>query len=582
MDKPVLLTVDDDPAVSRAVARDLRRQYGDRHRIVRAESGAQALEALAELHERGEQVAVLIADQRMPQMDGVAFLEQAAHRYPRAKRVLLTAYADTGAAIRAINDVDIDHYLLKPWDPPEERLYPVLDSLITAWETAPVPDESWATVIGARFSAPSFELRDFLANNGVPYRWYDVGQAEARRLLRETGTTEADVPVVIAPDSTVLRGPSKGELAEYVGLSVTASDDLYDVVIVGGGPAGLGAAVYAASEGLRTLLVERQATGGQAGQSSRIENYLGFPDGISGSQFIGRARRQALKFGAEIVSTRDVTGLHVDGDVRTISCDGDVVARGHAVVLATGVSYRTLDAPGLAELTDRGVYYGAALTTGPDTRDQDVYIVGAANSAGQAAVFFSRYARRVIILVRGAGLEASMSHYLIEQLEQIPNVEVRVRTEVSRAHGTGRLRELTLRDRDSGTEETVPASWLFVFIGASPRTGWLDGSGVRRDRDGYILTGGELLDDCDGELDGWSRPPFVQETAVPGVFAAGDSRAASVKRVASAVGEGAMTVMLVHRYLDTLDTRKPGEDPGGPGAAATPADTRTPATEGSR
>ncbi|MFE3199879.1 FAD-dependent oxidoreductase [Embleya sp. NPDC055664] len=582
MDKPVLLTVDDDPAVSRAVARDLRRQYGDRHRIVRAESGAQALEALAELHERGEQVAVLIADQRMPQMDGVAFLEQAAHRYPRAKRVLLTAYADTGAAIRAINDVDIDHYLLKPWDPPEERLYPVLDSLITAWETAPVPDESWATVIGARFSAPSFELRDFLANNGVPYRWYDVGQAEARRLLRETGTTEADVPVVIAPDSTVLRGPSKGELAEYVGLSVTASDDLYDVVIVGGGPAGLGAAVYAASEGLRTLLVERQATGGQAGQSSRIENYLGFPDGISGSQFIGRARRQALKFGAEIVSTRDVTGLHVDGDVRTISCDGDVVARGHAVVLATGVSYRTLDAPGLAELTDRGVYYGAALTTGPDTRDQDVYIVGAANSAGQAAVFFSRYARRVIILVRGAGLEASMSHYLIEQLEQIPNVEVRVRTEVSRAHGTGRLRELTLRDRDSGTEETVPASWLFVFIGASPRTGWLDGSGVRRDRDGYILTGGELLDDCDGELDGWSRPPFVQETAVPGVFAAGDSRAASVKRVASAVGEGAMTVMLVHRYLDTLDTRKPGHDPGGPADAPTPTDTRTPATEGSR
>ncbi|MGC0415753.1 FAD-dependent oxidoreductase [Embleya sp. AB8] len=575
MDKPVLLTVDDDPAVSRAVARDLRRQYGDRHRIVRAESGAQALEALAELHERGEQVAVLIADQRMPQMDGVAFLEQAAHLYPRAKRVLLTAYADTGAAIRAINDVDIDHYLLKPWDPPEERLYPVLDSLITAWETAPVPDESWATVIGARFSAPSFELRDFLANNGVPYRWYDVTQAEARRLLRETGTTEADVPVVIAPDSTVLKAPSKGELAEYVGLSVTASDDLYDVVIVGGGPAGLGAAVYAASEGLRTLLVERQATGGQAGQSSRIENYLGFPDGISGSQFIGRARRQALKFGAEMVSTRDVTGLGVDGDVRTVSCDGDIVARGHAVVLATGVSYRTLDAPGLAELTDRGVYYGAALTTGPDTRDQDVYIVGAANSAGQAAVFFARYARRVIILVRGAGLEASMSHYLIEQLAQIPNVEVRVRTEITRAHGTGRLRELTLRDRDSGKEETVPASWLFVFIGASPRTAWLDGSGVRRDRDGYILTGGELLDDCDGELDGWQRPPFVQETAVPGVFAAGDSRAASVKRVASAVGEGAMTVMLVHRYLDTLDTRTPAD-------TATPTDTRTPAKEGSR
>ncbi|GAA2302086.1 FAD-dependent oxidoreductase [Streptomyces hawaiiensis] len=548
--RTVIMTVDDDPGVSRAVARDLRRRYGASYRIVRAESGASALDALRELKLRGDLVAVILADYRMPQMNGIEFLEQALDVYPGARRVLLTAYADTNAAIDAINVVDLDHYLLKPWDPPEEKLYPVLDDLLQAWRSSdfrPVPSTK---VVGHRWSSRSSDVREFLARNQVPYRWYSADEPEGRRLLAAAGEDGMRLPVVITPDGTPLVAPEAVDLAARVGLATTPTADFYDLVVIGGGPAGLGAAVYGASEGLRTVLVERSATGGQAGQSSRIENYLGFPDGVSGAQLTDRARRQAAKFGAEILTAREVTALEVNGAARIVRfSDGSAVAA-HSVILATGVSYRQLAAPGCEELTGCGVYYGSALTEAPSCQDQDVYIVGGANSAGQAAMYLSRGAKSVTLLVRGESLTASMSHYLIQQIEESPNIQVRARTVVESAHGDGRLERLTLRDVDSGQTEQVDARWVFVFIGAAPRTDWLDGT-VLRDERGFILAGPDLTPDGrppeDWELD---RPPYHLETNVPGVFVAGDARSESAKRVASAVGEGAMAVMLVHRYLE--------------------------------
>ncbi|MFJ7333280.1 FAD-dependent oxidoreductase [Streptomyces sp. NPDC101110] len=548
--RTVIMTVDDDPGVSRAVARDLRRRYGASYRIVRAESGASALDALRELKLRGDLVAVILADYRMPQMNGIEFLEQALDVYPGARRVLLTAYADTNAAIDAINVVDLDHYLLKPWDPPEEKLYPVLDDLLQAWRSSdfrPVPSTK---VVGHRWSSRSSGVREFLARNQVPYRWYSSDEPEGRRLLAAAGEDGMRLPVVITPDGTPLVEPEHVDLAARVGLATTPTADFYDLVVIGGGPAGLGAAVYGASEGLRTVLVERSATGGQAGQSSRIENYLGFPDGVSGAQLTDRARRQAAKFGAEILTAREVTALEVNGAARIVRfSDGSAVAA-HSVILATGVSYRQLAAPGCEELTGCGVYYGSALTEAPSCQDQDVYIVGGANSAGQAAMYLSRGAKSVTLLVRGESLAASMSHYLIQQIEESPNIQVRARTVVESAHGDGRLERLTLRDVDSGHTEQVDAQWVFVFIGAAPLTDWLDGT-VLRDERGFILAGPDLTPDGrppeDWELD---RPPYHLETNVPGVFVAGDARSESAKRVASAVGEGAMAVMLVHRYLE--------------------------------
>jgi thioredoxin reductase (NADPH) len=548
--RPVILTVDDDPGVSRAVARDLRRKYGEGHRIVRAESGAVALDALRQMKLRGEPVAVLLADYRMPEMNGIEFLEHAMDVYPRARRALLTAYADTGAAIDAINVVDLDYYLLKPWDPPEEKLYPVVDSLLESWRASdprPVPE---LKVVGHRWSARSSEVREFLARNQVPYRWYPADEPEGMRLLDAAEADGMSLPVVITVDGEVLVEPSDAELAARVGLATTPSAEFYDLVVIGGGPAGLGAAVYGASEGLRTVLVERMATGGQAGQSSRIENYLGFPDGVSGAQLTDRARRQAAKFGAEVLTTREVVGLEVRGPARTVRFSDGTGVDAHSVILATGVAYRRLAAPGLDELTGRGVFYGSALTEATSCAGQDVYVVGGANSAGQAAVYLARGAKSVTIVIRGPSLRKSMSHYLVEQIGRVPAIRVRTCTEIAEAHGDNHLERLTLRDSDTGETEVVDAQWLFVFIGAAPLTDWLDGV-VHRDERGFILAGPDLA--AAGErLAGWplDRAPYHLETSVPGIFVAGDVRAESAKRVASAVGEGAMAVMLVHRYLE--------------------------------
>jgi thioredoxin reductase (NADPH) len=551
MSRAAMLTVDDDPAVSRAIARDLRRQYGEEYQVIRASSGAEALDALRELKLRGGRVAVVVADYRMPQMNGIEFLEQAMDLFPNARRALLTAYADTDAAIQAINVVDVDHYLLKPWDPPEEKFYPVVDAMLASWRETGDREVDEIKVVGHRWSRPSHQVREFLARNLVPYRWYAADEPEGRRLLEAAGVGPEAIPLVVTPDGRALVAGTAAEVAAAVGLSTAPVLDFYDLIIIGGGPAGLGAAVYGASEGLRTVLVERKAIGGQAGESSRIENYLGFPDGVSGAQLTERARRQATKFAAEVLTTRDVVGLDARGPARVVRFGDGTELSAHAVIVATGVAYRPLAAPGVAELTGRGVYYGSASTEGPSCADTDVYIVGGANSAGQAALFFSRYARSVTLVVRGDSLERSMSFYLIQQLTATGNIQVRTGTEVVQAHGSTHLEALTLCDGKHGTRETVVAGHLFVFIGAEPRTDWLDGA-VARDPRGFVYTGPDLLTGGRRPA-GWDRErdPFYLECSVPGIFAAGDVRANSVKRVASAVGEGAMAVTLVHTYLET-------------------------------
>ncbi len=551
MAQPVMLSVDDDPAVSRAIARDLRQRYGSSYRVRRAESAADALAALRELALRNERVGLLLADQRMPAMDGVQFLREARAIFPSARRVLLTAYADTEAAIAAINEADVHYYLLKPWDPPEDRLYPVIDDLLDDWVAEEPPSFEGVRVVGHRFSARAHEVKDFLARNQVPFRWYDLeGDGEASRLLTAVGARTDGLPVVVTPDGTALHSPTPADVASAIGLTTTPGLPFYDLIVVGGGPAGLGAAVYGASEGLRTVLVEREAIGGQAGQSSRIENYLGFPSGLSGGDLARRAATQARRFGAELLLVSEVRGLEVCGPARVVHlADGNKLSA-HAVLITTGVSYRRLDVPGVENLTGRGIYYGAATTEAVSCMNDVVYIVGGANSAGQAAVFFSRYARKVVMFVRGETLERSMSHYLIQQLAERPNVEVRTNVEVVAARGESQLEGLTIADRSTGATEELPASWLFVFIGAAPRTNWL-GDVVRRDERGFIITGPDL--EVDGRPPpGWplERDPYYLEASVPGVFAAGDVRHQSVKRVASAVGEGAMAVTLIHRYLE--------------------------------
>jgi thioredoxin reductase (NADPH) len=550
--RTAILTVDDDPGVSRAIARDLRQRYGQQRRIVRAESGPAALDALKELRLRGDEVAVILADYRMPQMNGVEFLEAAMQTYPAARRVLLTAYADTNAAIEAINVVDLDYYLLKPWDPPEEKLYPVIDEQLAAWQAEYRQPVHVTKVVGHRWSARSTEVREFLARNQVAYRWFPSDEPDGQRLLAAADADGLTLPVVITPDGTAMIAPSDVELASRVGLTTTPAKDFYDLVVIGGGPAGLGAAVYGASEGLRTVLVERTATGGQAGQSSRIENYLGFPDGVSGAQLTDRARRQAAKFGAEVLTTREVVGLDVKGSARGVRFADGSTLDAHTIILATGVSYRQLGAPGLNDFTGRGVYYGSALTEATACVGRDIYIVGGANSAGQAAVYLSRHAKSVTLLVRGSSLERSMSYYLIQQIAGIDNINVRTCTEVTAAHGDDHLEHLTLRDTSTGSTETVDAQMLFVFIGAAPLTDWLDGVVARDDR-GFVVAGPDLAP-AGQRPPGWEldRAPYHLETNVPGVFVAGDARAESAKRVASAVGEGAMAVMLVHRYLEKV------------------------------
>ncbi len=554
MPPPILLTVDDDPEVSRSLARDLRQQYGEDYRIRRAESGSAALDALKELKLRDEQVGLLLADQRMPGMTGVDFLEQSRSLYPKARRVLLTAYADTDAAIAAINQADVHYYLLKPWDPPQEKLYPVLDDLLEDWKMQDrLKSGDGVRVVGHRWSAPSHELRDFLTRNQVPFRWLELERdPEAARLLEAHGGVEGPLPLLVTDTGEALQAPSTAEVARTLGLASAPSLPFYDLIVIGGGPAGLGAAVYGASEGLRTVLVEQEATGGQAGLSSRIENYLGFPSGIGGGDLARRATAQARRFGAEMLLACEVTGLEVCGSARVVRLANGGELSAQAVILTTGAAYQRLTAPGVEAFTGAGVYYGATATEVQSVRSEDIYIVGGANSAGQAAVYFARAARSVTLVVRGPSLERSMSHYLIQQIRQLPNVRVRTNSAVVEAGGGDHLEWLRIADRDSGVEETVDVSWLFVFIGAAPCTDWL-GKVVPRDENGFVLTGPDLLKD--GQLPpDWplERQPYFLETGVPGIFAAGDVRGQSVKRVASAVGEGAMAVAFVHRYLEQL------------------------------
>ncbi|MGU3502906.1 FAD-dependent oxidoreductase [Mycobacterium sp. C31M] len=555
--KPVILSVDDDPAVSRAVARDLRRHYGERYRIVRAESGPDALTTLHELKLRGDTVAVFVADYRMPQMSGIEFLEAAMDLYPMARRVLLTAYADTTAAIDAINVVDLDHYLLKPWDPPEEKLYPVIDGLLESWHAAGDHAIPYTKVIGHQWNPRSWDVRQFLARNGYPFKAFTAEEPKGRQLLEAAGLDGRQLPVVITEDGKPMVEPTDTDLANMLGLSTDPSLEMYDLAVIGGGPAGLAAAVYGASEGLNTVLIERATTGGQAGRSSRIENYLGFENGISGIDLTTTARRQAERFGAEVITTRKAVHLQAGevGTARTITFsddnDGTRTIGARAVILATGVDYRELSVGGCSaaeesNLIGRGVYYGASVSDAAECAGEEVYIVGGANSAGQAAMFMSKTAKNVTMLVRGPSLEASMSYYLIQQIEATENIHVRTCTEVvGTAAEDDHLVGLTLADRQSGQTEEVPANRLCCFIGATPRTDWLDGV-VARDDHGFILAGPDLRDVVGWTLD---RPPHHLETSVPGVFVAGDVRSESAKRVAAAVGEGSMAVMFVHRYL---------------------------------
>jgi thioredoxin reductase (NADPH) len=552
MSKPIILTVDDDPMVSAAISRDLRGHYGADYRVVPATSGGQALSILAKLAVRNLPVALIAADQRMPGMTGIDMLQQARAYAPVAKFLLLTAYADTDAAIQAINSIGLDYYLLKPWDPPQERLFPVIDELLDDFRESSPDLLSGPTVVGHRWSDRSHEIKTFLARNHVPYRWYDIERdAEAQRLSSLASATADDLPLVLLPDGGPLRSPSTLDLATALGLSTTARQPLYDVCIVGGGPAGLAAAVYAASEGLSAVIVEREAPGGQAAQSAAIENYLGFPKGLTGSDLTHRAVAQVSRFGAEMVVARDVVGLEPRGPVHAVLLQGSGEIEARAVIVATGVSYRRLEASGLEELTGRGVYYGTTASDASQCEGEDVYVVGAANSAGQAVLNLARFAKRVVLVVRGSTLDATMSQYLVERIRSAPNIEVRLRSEVTACRGDGHLEALTLVDRDSGIEQEVSASWLFVFIGASPRTDWL-GPEVVRDDKGFIVTGQDLVRPDSPRRWPLTRSPFALETSVPGVFAAGDVRLESMKRVASAVGEGAMSVYLVHRYLATV------------------------------
>lgn len=552
MSKPAIFAVDDDPDVLRAVTRDLRRKYGDRYRILHAGSGSDALAALAELERRDEPVALLLADQRMPQVSGTEFLTRAAELFPKAKRMLLTAYADTSAAIDAINRAGVDYYLMKPWHPPEDHLFPVLDGALDDWQVGYQPPFDGLRLVAPKWSSKAYAVKIFLTRNQIPYQWLDLHTSPAAgRLIEAAGLLGAPLPVVAFTDGTYLTGATPGGVAERLGLKTRAETQFYDFAIVGGGPAGLAAAVYGASEGLGTLLVERHAPGGQAGESSKIENYLGFPAGVSGSELARRATTQAVRFGTEVLCPQEVTELHVDGPYRRLRlADGAEVAC-HALLIATGVRYRRLEAAGVDALTGAGVYYGAALSDTSGLAGQDAFVVGGGNSAGQAAVHLSAHARHVTVVIRGTDLGRSMSRYLIDQIEATPNIAVRAEAVVAGVEGSRHLESVILEDRDGGLEQ-LPAAGLFVFIGAAPHTGWL-GDAVRRDAKGFILTGGELANE-EGDVRGWplAREPYLLETSVPGVFAAGDVRLGSMKRVASGVGEGSMAVSFVHQYLASL------------------------------
>ena len=551
--KPVIMSVDDEPVVLKAVGRDLHAKYQRDYQIIEASSGGEALDTVLKLKQRNTPIALFLVDQRMPDMSGTEFLARAVKFFPEAKKVLLTAYSDTEAAIQSINSIGLDFYMLKPWDPPEEKLYPLLDELLSDWYAAMHPPYDGIRVAGALWSTSSHKVKDFLTRNQIPYQWLDIEKdREAQSLIETVEEVNERLPVVFFPDGSVLIEPDNIELAEKIGLTTQAAEPFYDLIVVGGGPAGLGAAVYSGSEGLKTLMIEKEAVGGQAGTSSRIENYLGFPNGISGAELARRAATQAKKFGVEILSAQSVENVRVEDPYRFVVLSDGSELSCHALLIATGVNTRQLDQPGVDKLSGAGVYYGASLAEAIAYKDQEVFVVGGANSAGQAALFFARYARKVTMLSRSSSLSRSMSAYLVKQIAKIENIEVLDYTEVDQVHGTDQLESVTFTNRDSGEAKTVPAAALFIFVGAVPRSELVEGL-VERDRVGFILTGQDLVDDGK-RPQGWKpkRDPFYLESSVPGIFAAGDVRHGSVKRVATAVGEGAVAVKLIHQHLRTV------------------------------
>jgi thioredoxin reductase (NADPH) len=556
MAKPILLSVDDDSDVLRAIERDLRSNYGAEYRVIGSDSPQGALNLLKQLKVRNDSVALLLADQRMPHMDGVEFLKEATRLFPDAKRALLTAYADTTAAISAINQANINYFFMKPWDPPADHLYPQLDDLLDDWQASYRPAFEGIRVLGTRWSRRSYELRDFLARNHVPYQWIDVelsaNDPETKRLLEALGPEAASLPVVLFPDGTKLLESAPTEVAQKVGLKTRAQTNFYDLAIVGGGPAGLAAAVYGASEGLHTVMVEREAPGGQAGMSSRIENYLGFPNGLSGGDLARRAVVQARRFGVEILSPQEVVGVRTEGSYRILRLADGIEISCHALMIATGVQWRRLEAPGIDRLQGAGVYYGGGATEALACKGEIVYIVGGANSAGQAAMNFAKFAERVVILVRGDSLASTMSQYLIDQIKEMPNIQLWAHASVNEVHGETHLEEVSVLCSDTNKLERVSATSMFIFIGALPRTEWL-GNLVERDERGFLLTGPDLIRDGQRPK-GWAldRDPFLLETNVPGIFAVGDVRHGSVKRVASGVGEGSVAVQFIHQYLSKV------------------------------
>ncbi|MFL7890990.1 MAG: FAD-dependent oxidoreductase [Anaerolineales bacterium] len=550
---PAILILDDEPQVLNAVERDLRQHYRSDYRIVKSNDGNEALDAVQKLKERNTQIALFLVDQRMPNMSGTEFLDRARKFYPQARKVLLTAYADTQAAIESINEIGLDYYLMKPWDPPEQNLYPVLDDLLSDWSASVDLPYDGIRVAGTLWSANSHTVKDFLARNQIPYQWLDIElDTDALNLVESVNKGSHRLPVVFFPDGNTLIEPSIQDIAERIGLQTKADKPFYDLIIVGAGPAGLAAAVYGGSEGLSTVMIEKEATGGQAGTSSRIENYLGFPQGLSGADLARRATTQALRFGVELLRPQEAVKVRVEDPYRyVVLSDGSEIS-GRAILIATGVNVRRLEAPGVEDLTGAGIYYGAALTEAAYYRDQDVFVVGGANSAGQGAMFFSRYAKKVTMLVRSSTLEAGMSQYLVDQIASTENIEVVLRTEVIKAVGSDRLEQIVIKDLDNDTVQTLPASAMFIFIGALPPTDMVSGL-VERDRAGFVITGPDLMID-NKRPKGWkpNRDPLLLETSVPGIFAAGDVRHHSMKRVASAVGEGAVAVALVHQYLKTV------------------------------
>ena len=556
MAKPILLSVDDDSDVLRSIERDLRSKYGAEYRVIGSDSPEGALDLLKQLKVRNDSVALLLADQRMPRMDGVEFLQQGMRIFPKAKRALLTAYTDMSAAISAINQANINYFFLKPWDPPSEHLYPQLDDLLDDWQATYRPTFEGIRVLGTRWSPRSYDLRDFLARNHVPYQWIDVeisaNDPETKRLMEALGSEAADLPIVLFPDGTKLLESMPADVAKKVGLRTRAQTDFYDLAIVGGGPAGLAAAVYGASEGLKTVMIEKEAPGGQAGMSSRIENYLGFPAGLSGSDLARRAVVQAQRFGVEILSPLEVVGVRTEGSYRILKlADGNEISC-HALMISTGVQWRKLEAEGIERLQGAGVYYGGGATEALSCAGEIVYVVGGANSAGQAAMNFAKYAERVVILVRGDSLAATMSQYLIDQIKETPKIQIWAHASMVEAHGATHLEEISVMCSDTNKIERVPATSMFIFIGALPRTDWLAGL-VERDERGFILTGPDLIRDGQHPK-GWTleRDPFLLETNVPGIFAVGDVRYGSVKRVASGVGEGSVAVQFIHQYLSKV------------------------------